>query len=92
MPKRDIAAIESRLREIDNMLSELSRHRARTKELLRIIRQPGWTTPAEFLLSRVVLDSMLLHGGQLVQLSDAFHKGALDIAKRGEKGTGKTAA
>jgi hypothetical protein len=91
MTDREIAAIESRIIKFGDALSELSRHRDRTKELIRIIHQPGFTTPAEALLLRGALDAMTAQARSLAQFSDTFHKGTLGIGRRVAKGAVRTA-
>ena len=39
------------------------------KELLKIIRFPGWTTPAEFAFALGMLDSMQIHANALNSLN-----------------------
>jgi hypothetical protein len=79
--EHDIGVVEAQLHDLDNVMSELSRHRKQTAELLRIIRQPGWTTPAEFVLSRAILSEMIGHGRALAALSDALYAGSEEIVK-----------
>ncbi len=49
------------------------------KELLRIIRFPGYTTPAEFLLHRAVLDSILSQAQGIATLKRALLEGGRAI-------------
>ena len=77
----DIGTVEVQLRELDQVMSALSRHREQTAELLHIIKQPGWTTPAEFRFSRAILSEMIGHGRALAELSDALHAGSHEIVK-----------
>ncbi len=50
------------------------------KELLSIIHFPGYTTPAEFLFHRAVLDSMLSQVQGLAALKRALLEGGRAIA------------
>jgi hypothetical protein len=53
------------------------------KELLRIIRFPGWTTPAELAFTVAILDSMQSQVNQLTKLSGALAKAAKQVSTRG---------
>lgn len=77
----DIGSVEAQLHELDKVMSVLSHHREQTAELLHIIRQPGWTTPAEFRFSRAILGAMIGHGQALAELSDALQAGSHEIVK-----------
>jgi hypothetical protein len=52
-----LARIESRIKDVDRAVSDLTDAKV-TQELLQIIHRPGWTTPAEALLVLASLDSM----------------------------------
>jgi hypothetical protein len=60
---------------VDKKITELSDALARLgqgtdlKELLRIIRFPGWTTPAELAFALTVIDSMQLHANAIARFS-----------------------
>jgi hypothetical protein len=79
--KHDIGAVEVQLRELDKVMSALSHHREQTAELLHIIKQPGWTTPAEFRFSRAIVSAMVGHGRALAELSDALHAGSREVVE-----------
>ena len=50
-------------------------------ELIRVMKRPGWTTPAEFLMTSAILDSMQTHAGALVQLKQDLLKGAREVGQ-----------
>ncbi|HEX9734830.1 MAG TPA: hypothetical protein VGG06_22890 [Thermoanaerobaculia bacterium] len=53
------------------------------RELLKIIRFPGWTTPAEFTLVTATVDAMLGHAQVLTKLRTALIKGSKQVSVRG---------
>ncbi len=53
----DIAAIETKLRAIERTVGSLAEG-GYVQQLLPIIKQPGWTTVAEAMLTHAMLDHM----------------------------------
>jgi hypothetical protein len=49
------------------------------KELLRIIRFKGWTTPAEYMLVTTIVDSMTAQVAQLAQLKQELLRGSKKV-------------
>jgi hypothetical protein len=55
--RHDIQALEKKVHSLSETLKQLAQT-ADTESLLRHIRQPGWTTPAEFLLVTSVVETL----------------------------------
>lgn len=53
------------------------------KELLRIIRFPGYTTPAEFAFSVAMLDGMAHQARMLEQMGDQLLDAARQVGQEG---------
>ncbi|HEX6258451.1 MAG TPA: hypothetical protein VFZ48_03155 [Candidatus Saccharimonadales bacterium] len=53
----DLDKLARKLRNLDTLLGRLAAAERR-KELIKIIRIPGWTTPAEFLLVSSIVESV----------------------------------
>jgi hypothetical protein len=56
---------------------------ANIERLIKIIPRPGWTTPAEFLLVNVILDSMIATVKQMDTLGKGLVEGASQVAVKG---------
>ena len=85
MPNNDrhIKVLDEKISELSDAMAHLGKG-TDLKELLRIIVKPGWTTPAEFRLTLIAVDSMkvqvealtrtsanLLEAAKLVGMEDA---------------------
>ncbi len=57
MPDTHIIELDKKITALSDALAHLG-HGTSLKELLKIIRFPGYTTPAEFALTVAILDSM----------------------------------
>jgi hypothetical protein len=75
MTKSELSKLTSKIKQVSRGLTALGDERELV-ELLRIIRRPGWTTPAEFLLVQGGLDSMLALTKGLAGLKQALLKGS----------------
>lgn len=75
MKQHDVVHIESQIKELRGSLARLADDRT-LQELLFIIRQPGWTTPAEYTLVSGVVDSMLAHTEVLAGLTRVLVNGS----------------
>jgi len=80
---------DTHLRELEKKISALSDalahlgQGASLKDLLRIIRFPGYTTPAEFVFNVAILDTMLVQVNALEKLGQDLVAGAkLVVAKQ----------
>jgi hypothetical protein len=63
-----VKVLDKKITELSDALAHLGKG-TDLKELLRIIRFPGWTTPAEFALAITVIDSMQIHANALTKLA-----------------------
>jgi hypothetical protein len=63
-----IAELDKKITALSDALAHLGKG-TDLKELLRIIRNPGWTTPAEFAFTLTILDSMQDQVKQLGRMS-----------------------
>jgi hypothetical protein len=52
--------LEKKITALSDALAHLCRGTS-LAELLKIIRNPGWTTPAEFAFATAILDAMHVH-------------------------------
>ena len=60
MTIRHVEALEKQVTELSNALAHLGRGTT-LSELVKIIRNPGWTTEAEFAFSAAILGAMQAH-------------------------------
>ena len=77
-----IKRIDKKITALSNALAKLGKG-TDLKELIRIIRFPGWTTPAEFAFTVAILDSMQTQVNQLADLSSALGKAAKQVGTKG---------
>jgi len=79
--EHNIAYLEVRIKELSTQLATLADTQD-LEELIIIIHKPGWTTPAEYVLVRGLVDAMheytkalaslrqtLIHGSRAVELN-----------------------
>ena len=57
----DITKLDKNIRDLREAISDLNSvfDSDSSEELLKIIRRPGWTTPAEYLLTSAFVESIL---------------------------------
>ena len=67
MPDTHIKELDKKITALSDALAHLGQGTS-LKELLKIIRFPGYTTPAEFALTVAILDSMHAHTNALAKL------------------------
>jgi hypothetical protein len=82
MPKHDdhVNILDKKITELSDALAHLGRG-TDLKELLRIIKFPGYTTPAEFAFSVAILDSMQTQAAALTkQCAQLLAAGKLVVA------------
>ena len=60
MTNKHIEALEKQITSLSDALAHLGRGTT-LAELLKIIRHPGWTTPAEFAFSAAIFNAMQAH-------------------------------
>ncbi|MEO8748095.1 MAG: hypothetical protein ABI379_10650 [Rhodanobacter sp.] len=63
-----VKVLDKQITELSDALAHLGKG-TDLKELLRIIRFPGWTTPAEFAFSIAIVDSMRIQVNALMNLN-----------------------
>jgi len=78
----DIEKLDKKVTALSDALANLGKG-TDLKELLRIIRNPGWTTPAELAFTVAILDSMQAQANQLAKLSGALVKAATKVSTKG---------
>jgi len=76
--KADLKNLEKRVKALSSALLYISKV-AELKELLIIIKRPGWTTPAEFIFASGIVDSMLGHTIVLTKLKNQLLKGSKSV-------------
>ena len=81
MKDHDVDRLEGQVNELRQNLSNLSGDD--WVELIRIWRQPGWTTPAEFTLVSGVVESMRLQTQTLTQLKQVLFDGSREVRVEG---------
>ncbi|HEY4081895.1 MAG TPA: hypothetical protein VGM81_14490 [Burkholderiaceae bacterium] len=79
--KIDLAKIDKKVTALSDALAKLGKG-TDLKELIRLSRQPGWTTPAEYAFAMSILDSMQRQVDQLAQLSGALIKAAGKVSAK----------
>jgi hypothetical protein len=63
-----VKVLDKKITELSDALAHLGKG-TDLKELIRIIRFPGWTTPAEFAFAVAMIDSMQMHANALNNLN-----------------------
>jgi hypothetical protein len=77
-----IGKLDKKITALSDALAHLGKG-TDLKGLLRIIRFPGWTTPAELAFTAAILDSMQSQVNQLTKLSGALAKAGKQVSTRG---------
>jgi hypothetical protein len=80
-PKHDLRRLERQVTDLSNALARLADEKD-WKELILIIKRPGWTTPAEFTLVSGMMDSLLAHAKALAAQKTALLAGSREVATR----------
>ncbi|MDQ1592824.1 MAG: hypothetical protein QOG71_3451 [Pyrinomonadaceae bacterium] len=79
MPEHDIPGLGKKITALSKALANLNSEDD-FKELIRIIRFPGWTTPAEFILVSALVDSMTAQAATLARMKTDLLKGSRKVA------------
>ncbi len=82
MSNNHVVVIEKKVTELSNALATLGRGTS-LAELIKIIRFPGFTTPAEFALIAAVLDGMSAHVTALAKMENDLLAGSKLIVEEG---------
>jgi hypothetical protein len=78
---QDMSEVEGRISELSQLLRKFSEDDW-LRELLKHMKQPGWTTPAEHLFARVGVDLMIEQVNVLNNFKEGFMKGAKAVGQR----------
>ena len=73
--KLDLKKLEKRIDALSDALARLGKD-GDLKKLIRIIKFPGWTTPAEFAFALGIVESMSAHTALLTQLKSVLMRGS----------------
>lgn len=79
--KLDIKKLEKKVTDLSDALAHLG-SRDDFKRLILILRQPGWTTPAEYTFATAIVDSMLAQASTLTRLKGQLVKGGKSVIAR----------
>jgi hypothetical protein len=79
--KSDIAKLDKKISALSNVLAKLGKG-TDLKDLILIIRKPGWTTPAELAFTTAMLDAVTAQAVQLDRLASAMVKAAKKVKAR----------
>ncbi|MEZ5428568.1 MAG: hypothetical protein R2747_20145 [Pyrinomonadaceae bacterium] len=74
----DIKGLEKKIDALSNALAKLG-NKDDFKQLILILRKPGWTTPAEFLFASAIVDSMTAEVKTLTTLKTSLIKGSKEV-------------
>lgn len=80
MDTKELTKLESRINELSQGLKQLSDDDELT-ELIKMMHQPGWTTPAEFLLISGLVDALIMKTKTLRNLKHTLISGSRLIGK-----------
>ncbi|HSW99728.1 MAG TPA: hypothetical protein VLH38_01700 [Patescibacteria group bacterium] len=69
----DLDKLAGKLKDLDLLLGRLAAAERR-RELIKLIKVPGWTTPAEYILVSSIVDSITAH----LQVIDKLETGLLE--------------
>lgn len=73
-----IRDLEKKISALSDALAHLGKGTT-LQELLRILRFPGYTTPAEFTFNAAILDTMLVQANALEKLGQDLLAGAKQV-------------
>ncbi len=77
----DISGLEKRVTALSHALAHLG-SADDLKQLILILRRPGWTTPAEFIFASGIVESMLAHSAALTKLRGDLLRGSEAVVAR----------
>jgi hypothetical protein len=79
--KHDVVHLEKQINDLSKQLTKLATEQE-FKELIINIRQPGWTTPAEFRFAVGIVDSMLAQTKALGDLKRVLIDGSRAVGNK----------
>ena len=82
MPPHDIARLERQIKTLNRRLKQIAED-DELAELLRHIRRPGWTTPAEFTLVNSIIVAMDAQVKAIGGLKTNLLEGSRQISTKG---------
>jgi hypothetical protein len=74
----DIKGLEKKVDALSDALAKLS-NAEDFRELILILKRPGWTTPAEFLFANAIVDTFSAQVKTLSQLKTSLIKGSREV-------------
>jgi hypothetical protein len=77
LPVKHLRVLQKQITALSDALAKLGRGTSE-RELSKVIRLPGWTTPAELAFAIAMLNAMRAH----VAAIEALQKGMLSASKR----------
>ena len=78
---KHIRELEKKVGALSDALAHLGKGTT-LQELLRILRFPGYTTPAEFIFNAAILDTMLVQVNALEKLGQDLLTGAKQVVAK----------
>lgn len=72
------------LKELQDLLHRIAAPPV-VEELIRLIHNPGFTTPRESMLTKTIVSSMLAHARELESMTTAMTAAAREIVAEGAK-------
>lgn len=80
MPSHDLAALERHVHRARDCFAKLG-STGDMEELIQIIKRPGWTTPAEFLMVQSSLEALTAHGEALLNMRQQLVNASRAVGK-----------
>ena len=77
----DLDKLGDKLKDLDTLLGRLAAAERR-RELIKLIKVPGWTTPAEYLLVSGIVDSIVAQLKVLDKLEANLLEGSRLVGKQ----------
>ncbi len=78
---KDLAKLQKSINTLNKAWGSMDRKKTLV-ELLRLIKQPGWTTPSEYLLVQGIIDSLLEQTLSIQRLNERMIQGAREVGQR----------
>lgn len=82
MQEHNVDRLDTQIKELHATLHILSDDDL-WLELIKLLRQPGWTTPAEFVLFDGITQAMHVHARALVEMKQVLLEGSRAIVEAG---------
>ncbi len=87
MSQHNLDHVEKQLKALDGNLRKLAEDQS-IAEMLRIIRKPGYTTPAEFKLTTGIIDSLGAQVEALIRLKQGLLEGSRLVTDKAASSAG----